>query len=194
MAFPVLLDACVLVPISLADLLLRLAEAGTYRPLWSAEVLDEVERNLPKLRVDAARARHRVSVMAAVFPDAEVTGHEDLIGTMTNDPKDRHVLAAAVRGDAAIIVTTNLRDFPAAALSPYDIDAVSPDGFLLDQLDLYPDTTLRCMGDLVAAKQNPAETVEDWLARFERTAPRFVHEVRQLRHGHDFPVPEQKSG
>ena len=102
MAFPAFLDACVLVPIALTDTLLRLAEADTYRPLWSDDVLGEVERNLPKVSrtVTPTKARCRIDMMRTNFPDALVTGYEALIPIMANDPKDRHVLAAAIRGDA----------------------------------------------------------------------------------------------
>jgi predicted nucleic acid-binding protein len=178
-AFPAFLDACVLLPYRLADLLLRLAEAETYRPLWSADVLTEVERNLvTAFDVDPAKARYRVGQMQMVFPDAEVTGYQSLISAMTNHPKDRHVLAAAVRADAAVIVTANLKDFPAASLKPYDIDTVHPDDFLLDQLDLYPDPTLQCLREQIAAYNRPQVSVEDFLARFEKTVPRFSWEVR----------------
>jgi hypothetical protein len=76
--------------------------------------------------------------MNSAFPDAAVTGYEALIIDMTNDPKDRHVLAAAVRVGAEVPVTENLRDFPPAAVRPYGIQVVSQDAFLLDQLDLRP--------------------------------------------------------
>jgi len=85
-----------------------------------------------------------------------VTGYDSLIDGMTNDPKDRHVLAAAVRANAEVIVTFNLRDFPEPALKPYDILTVHPDDFLLDQLDLYPGLTIEapleaaCQGRLSA--------------------------------------------
>ena len=70
MAFPAFLDACVLVPIALTDTLLRLAEAETYRPLWSDQVLDEVERNLPKVAssVTLEKASRRVTAMRDAFP------------------------------------------------------------------------------------------------------------------------------
>ena len=55
--------------------------------------------------------------MAAYFPDARVTSYEELIGSMTNHPKDRHVLAAAVAGRADMLVTENLKDFPPAAVA-----------------------------------------------------------------------------
>jgi predicted nucleic acid-binding protein len=183
MAFPAFLDACVLVPIRLTDLLLRLAEADTYRILWSAEVLDEVERNLPRLGVRPDKARRRVQQMRSTFPDALVTGYEALIGAMTNAPTDRHVLAAAVRADAAVIVTANVDDFPLSALRPYDIDAVHPDDFLLDQLDLYPAQTSQCVRDQVAAYRNPAMTIDEFLMNFAKITPRFANEIRDRLRG-----------
>jgi predicted nucleic acid-binding protein len=178
-AFPAFLDACVLIPIKLTDLLLRLAEADTYRILWSAEVLDEVERNLPRLGVSSDKARTRIQHMCDTFPDAMVTGYEALALVMTNDPKDRHVLAAAVRADAAVIVTNNLKDFPASALDPYDLDAVCPDDFLLDQLDLYPIQTLRCVCEQIAAQRNPVLSTDQFLSTFKKTVPRFASVIRE---------------
>lgn len=182
MAFPAFLDACVLVPIALTDTLLRLAEAETYRPLWSDQVLDEVERNLPKMAssVTSEKASRRVAVMRDAFPDALITGYEALVPTMTNDPKDRHVLAAAVAGGAAVIVTANLDDFPVVALQPYDIAAVHPDDFLLDQLDLYPRATVRCLREQVMAYNNPSVELTEFLDKFANTVPKFANEVRAL--------------
>jgi predicted nucleic acid-binding protein len=179
MAFPALLDACVLIPIKLTDLLLRLAEADTYRLLWSQDVLDEVERNLPKVGIAPDKARTRVQQMRDTFPDALVTGYEALIPAMTNHEKDRHVLAAAVRADAAVIVTANIKDFSPPALEPYDINAVHPDDFLLDQLDLYPAQTMRCIREQVAACRNPAITVDQLLGTLDRTVPQFANMVNR---------------
>lgn len=157
MPFPVLLDACVLVPYSLCDLLLRLAEANLYRPLWSEQILDEVRRTLiTKLNVSPDKARRRVEQMQTAFPLASIEGYQDLTPVMTNEPKDRHVLAAAVRGGAAAVVTANLKDFPAAALARYDIEAIHPDDFLQDQLDLDRQRTLRCLAEQRAAYTKPA--------------------------------------
>jgi predicted nucleic acid-binding protein len=179
--FPAFLDACVLIPIRLTDLLLRLAEAGTHRALWSAEVLDEVERNLVGyFGLEPSQAKRRLTGMCEAFPDAMVTDYESLIPAMTNHPKDRHVLAAAARAHAAVIVTANLKDFPTAALEPYRIEAIHPDDFLLDQLDLYPSVTLRCLRELVRALERPPETMSEFLERFERTAPGFSKEARRL--------------
>lgn len=182
MAFPAFLDACVLVPIALTDTLLRLAEAETYRPLWSDQVLDEVERNLPKVTssVTPEKASRRIAVMRDAFPDALVTGYEALVPAMTNDLKDRHVLAAAVAGGAAVIVTANLGDFPTAALQPYDIVAVHPDDFLLDQLDLYPQATVQCLREQIRAYNNPSVTITEFLEKFVNTVPRFANGMRTV--------------
>ena len=96
----VLLDACTLVPIRLTSCLLSLAEAGLLTPLWSDEILNEVERNLPKLKLMTPdRAKQRVAAMRDAFDEeASVDGYDDLIPRLTCDPKDRHVLAAAIAG------------------------------------------------------------------------------------------------
>ncbi|MEY9211770.1 PIN domain-containing protein [Thermobifida halotolerans] len=133
MAFPAFLDTCVLYPAYLCDTLLRLASAGAYRPLWSQHVLDELGRNVVERGIAPDRVGRRITHMDRAFPDAMVRGYETLIDGMDNDPKDRHVLAAAVRAGAEVIVTFNTRDFPDTALKPYDITAAHPDDFLLDQ-------------------------------------------------------------
>jgi predicted nucleic acid-binding protein len=113
-AFPAVLDTCVLVPMYLCDTLLRLAEAETYRPLWSAEILEELRRTLvDAIGLDEAAVNRRLTQLRRSFPDAEVAGYEDLIPAMTTQEKDRHVAAAAVRTNAEVIVTFNVRDFPA---------------------------------------------------------------------------------
>jgi hypothetical protein len=80
--------------------------------------------------------------MATYFPDARVTGYEQLIGSMTNHPKDRHVLAAAVAGRAAVLVTENLKDFPPGSVAHLEITVAGQDDFLLGLLELYPDSVL----------------------------------------------------
>lgn len=133
----VVLDTCVLFPNYLRDTLLRLAEAELYEPLWSPDILDELTRNVAE-RIGADRAKRLVGAMADTFPDSLVTGYTALVPAMRNDPKDRHVMAAAVRGQAHAVVTRNLKDFPAEASDPYEIEVLCPDGFLLDLLDLAP--------------------------------------------------------
>src|SRR4051794_5125534 len=110
MAFRVLFDACVLVPYDLCNVFLTLAEANFYQPLWSDEILDETRRTLVnRLGSPEAKARKRIEAMTVAFPGASVTEYQGLLRAMTCHRKDRRVLAAAVRGEAQIIVTANLK-------------------------------------------------------------------------------------
>ncbi len=180
MTFPAFLDTCVLYPAYLCDTLLRLAEAEAYRPLWSADVLAELRRNLVERGIAADRVDRRIAQMSRSFPDAVVAGYESLVEAMGNDPKDRHVLAAAVRGNAEVVVTFNTGDFPEPALKPYDILAAHPDEFLLDQLDLYPALTLEVLEQQAASYRREPTTVPGVLALLERAGvPRFAAEVRR---------------
>ncbi|MBB5825127.1 PIN domain-containing protein [Micromonospora carbonacea] len=118
--------------------------------------------------------------MREAFPDAMVGGYESLIDGMTNDPKDRHVLAAAVRANAEVLVTFNIADFPEPALKPYDVLAVHPDDFLLDQLDLYPAQTLDVLHRQAHVYRREPTTVPGLLVLLGRTGvPQFAAEVRR---------------
>lgn len=181
MTFPVFLDTCALYPATLNDLLLRIAEAGVYTPHWSHDVLTELERNLAKVATAGTDgAQRRVAAMSRAFPEASVTGYDSLIDSMTCDPKDRHVLAAATHSSSQVIVTFNLKDFPQDSLAPHGIDAVSPDDFLLDQLDLYPQQVVRALSAQSHDSQRPRLTPQQLLAALERCGvPRFVAETRR---------------
>lgn len=175
MAFVVVLDACVLVPHPLFDTLLRTADAGLYEPRWSAQILQEVERTLVnKLGLDREAAEGRIIAMRRAFPHAMVDGHEALVDVMRNDPKDRHVLAAAVRAGAGAVVTANVKDFPSAALEPYGVEALHPDDFLLDLLDLDEATVQAVLVEQAQAYTNPLTTVDELLSQLNRTVPRFA--------------------
>ena len=114
----VVLDACVLAPMPLCDLLLRLAEEPAFFvPRWSADILREVSSTLQRFGYSAEQVERRLIAMRSAFEDAEVTGYECLKNVMTNQPKDRHVLAAAVRCGAHAIVSDNKKDFPPDSLS-----------------------------------------------------------------------------
>ncbi|AII04014.1 PIN domain-containing protein [Rhodococcus opacus] len=181
-AFRVVLDACVLLPRTLTNLLLTLADSEVFRPVWTPDLLEEVERNLSGERFGKSpeHAARRVQQMRRVFPlaEEESRGYRELIPAMANDPKDRHVLAAAVRSGAAQIVTANLKDFPPAALDPFDIEAIDPDEFLCDQLDLDPAAVLECIHVLVARNALPPRTVGEMLESLEPLTPRFVDALR----------------
>lgn len=162
--FPVFLDTCVLLRPYLCDTLLSIAEAGVYRPLWSPTVMTELERNLARRGLNEKQIRHRLDQMNGAFPDALVVGYEALIDKMANDPKDRHVLAAAVRGGAEVLVTENLRDFPVDAVRLYDIKVVTQDAFLLDALDLRPADVLAALRRQVSRYRREPRTIESLLA------------------------------
>src|ERR1700735_3806693 len=107
----VILDTCVLAPMPLCDLLLRLAEEPAFFvPRWSADILRELGSTLRKFSYSDQQAERRLTAMRNAFEDAEVTGYEFLQAAMTNHPKDRHVLAAAVRCSAHVIVSDNKKD------------------------------------------------------------------------------------
>lgn len=135
--FVVILDTCVFAPMPLCDTLLRLAEdPSMYMPRWSADIMEELRRVLQKMDYSEAQAERRIVNMDVAFEDARVTGYEALIPAMTNDAKDRHVLATAVRCGAHAIVTENVRHFPKGSVAPYDLDVLTPDQFLVHQCHL----------------------------------------------------------
>jgi hypothetical protein len=178
----VVLDACVMLPLPLNSLLLTLADAELFRPVWTPDLLDEVERNLSDESSGhpPQQAARRVQQMRRAFPLAEDESHgyRALIPAMTNDPRSRHVLAAAVRSGAASIVTATLPDFPPAALEPFDVEAIHPDEFLCDQLDLDPDAVIECIHVLIARNTLPPRTVGELLESLAQLTPRFVDAVR----------------
>jgi predicted nucleic acid-binding protein len=161
--FPVSFDTCVLFKAYVCDSILTIAESGLFRPLWSEHVLKELTHNLVRRGMTDAQVEHRVNQMSTYFPDAIVAGYDDLIDSMANDPKDRHVLAAAIRGGAELLVTENLRDFPESARKPYDLAAVNQDDFLLDQLDLAPQVVLESLRRQASRYRREPRTVADLL-------------------------------
>jgi hypothetical protein len=151
--FPVLLDACVLIPMPLADTLLRLASAPRlYSPKWTDQIMTEVSRNLQEnLGLTPEQAQYRESEIRRYFPEAWVDGYEELVPVMTNQEKDRHVLAAAVRARSEVIVTYNLKDFPRSSLAPYSIVAQGPSTFLKNLYELDPARVMRTLERQAAA-------------------------------------------
>lgn len=140
-SFTAVYDACVLYPAPLRDFLMWLALSGRFRAKWSLEIHNEWKRNLLKNRPDlTAEQLDRTSeLMDQALPDACVTGYEDLIEGLTlPDIDDRHVLAAAIRCNANVIVTFNQKDFPCAALISFGIEAQHPDDFVGNLFSLDP--------------------------------------------------------
>ncbi|MBP2873224.1 MULTISPECIES: PIN domain-containing protein [Pseudomonas] len=137
--FTAVYDACVLYPAALRDLLMWLGLSGLYRARWTRQIHEEWKRNVLKNRPDLTpdRVNNISALMDKAIPDALVTGYEDLCSSLDlPDPDDRHVLAAAIRSKAEVIVTFNLKDFPAHVLAGYDIEPMHPDDFISDLWDL----------------------------------------------------------
>jgi hypothetical protein len=176
--FQVVLDACVLVNAALRDTLLRLAEPPhLYLPRWSQDIIVETKRTLEsRLGLTQVQTTHLFSELEMHFADAWVEGYEPLIPAMNNHPKDRHVLAAAVRCGAQTIVTFNLKDFSTDTLLPWNVEAQSPDDFLVHQYHLAPQVVSRKLNE----QANQHGGMERLLTIHGKTAPKFV----ALLHAH----------
>lgn len=179
MSFPALLDTNVLYGALLNDYLLWLADRGLFRPLWSDDILTELERNLIKNGESSTLVSKRLKAMRRFFPDAQVTGYEPLVDSMTCHPKDRHVLAAAVRANAEVLVTFNLKDFPRECVAGYEIEILHPDEFLLDQLDLYPGATVNTLRLLSSIYESPVLKIDDIVTSLGVVVPQFAEAIRQ---------------
>lgn len=139
--FIALYDACVLYPAPLRDLLMHLALTDLYRAKWTDRIHDEWIQSLLKVRKDLklSQLERTRKFMNMHVRDCLVEGYEKLIPSLTlPDPNDRHVLAAAIRASASIIVTYNLKDFPKPALKEFGIEAQHPDKFITHLIDLSP--------------------------------------------------------
>ena len=189
------LDANVLFSMPLCDLFMRAGLASLYEPRWSAKILDEMETNLVlQKRTDAARARNRRLRMEDTFPTAMIAGYEPLLAHMTNDPNDRHVLAAAIQADAFVIVTHNTRHFPKSALAPHGVAVRTPDTFLRSLLDTNPATVIELVRDQAANLTKPRQTFAQVLTTLQVDAPTFVYGIRaqmvhQQRYGQYMDMP-----
>ena len=183
--FSALLDACVLVPVTLTDTLLRTAEDGLYRPVWSARILQEVvvalESVHPKMAHSDA-AKKRVMAMNSAFEDASSEPWEALVDSIVlPDPDDRHVVAAALAGRADVLVTHNVKDFPREVLARFDLDVQTPDHFLLNLLDLDPDRVLATLRRQAQATRRPQINAHEVINNLERAGvPEFAAKVRDM--------------
>jgi hypothetical protein len=176
--FIVVLDANALFPFTLRDTLLRAAAAGIYQLSWSTEILDEMERNLVSTAsMPADKAARLPAVMMKYFPEAEVIGYESLIVGMLNEAKDRHVVAAAVKAGAQVIVTANLKDFDPL---PDGLEAQSPDEFLSNLFDLDPERFVEMLHEQAEDLRNPPVTFDELLRRLGRIVPDLAAAVAKL--------------
>ncbi|MBI3406863.1 MAG: PIN domain-containing protein [Planctomycetes bacterium] len=163
-------DANILYPAPLRDLFIRIAQTGLVRARWTDTIHDEWIRNVLKdnPNLSAERLARTRTLMNEAVRDCLVTGHEDLIASVAlPDPDDRHVAAAAIRAGAEVIVTCNLKDFPAEELARFDIEAQHPDDFLVGLIDLAPGLICAAVKRQREGLRNPAKTAEELLATLE---------------------------
>lgn len=171
MAFVAVYDASVLYPSTTRDLLIRIAQAGLVQAKWTDKILDEVFDNLTKNRpdLDPVRLARTRELMGGAIRDVLVVGYQPLVEALDlPDPDDRHVLAAAIRSRAQLIVTNNLRDFSVETLRQWDVEAVSPDAFVRAQIDLDRDLVYAAVTRIADSWRNPPGTGGDVLDRLER--------------------------
>lgn len=182
MPFVVIYDANALFGNTQRDLLIRLAQSGLVQAKWTHTILDEVQRNLAANLPDIAPAKlERLrALMIDAVPDCIVEEYEPIIeGLKLPDPDDRHVLAAAIKANAQMIVTSNLRDFPAETLATWGVEAKSPDDFILDQIDFDDRVVWACVQQIADSRTQPPQTVYDVLDALERAG--LVEAVTALR-------------
>ncbi len=181
--FTALYDSCVLYPAPLRDLLMRLALTDLFRARWTDRIHEEWMGALLARRADLSREQleRTRELMNAHVRDCLVTGYESLIdGLELPDPNDRHVLAAAVRTRAHVIVTFNLDDFPAEALHPFGMEAQHPDAFIVHLLDLAPGAVCAAVRRQRAALRSPPKDVAEFLeALGQQRLPETVMRLRE---------------
>lgn len=169
--YTALLDANVLYPAPLRDILMQLAVEDLFRAKWTADIHREwmealLEREPDRDRAALERTR---DLMDKATRDCLVTGYEPLIPSLElPDPDDRHVLAAAIVGRCDVIVTQNRKDFPEAVLTPYGIETQHPDDFLSNHLNLYPGPFCEGIRKVRARLKNPPYSAEEYLSILTR--------------------------
>lgn len=177
-SFKAVLDTCVLYPAHLRDTLLRLDERGLYSALWSSDILEELERSLLRKGMTQTSVDHLISEMHRAFPEADISDYQSLVSSMPCHPKDRHVLAAAIRAKAAAIVTFNQKHFPPNA-SDTEVEIIHPDDFLLDLLDLRPSMVIGELRRQAQANRYDPKTLSDLLDALTKAGvPSFAEKVR----------------
>ena len=135
--FTAVLDTNVVYPVIIRDILLWFAHYDLYTPKWSEHIFDEWKRVMKEKGVSEEEANKRLQKANFAFPDALVQNYKRLINHLElPDEDDRHVLAAAIKTNANVIVTNNIKDFPQAYLQSLGLSAKTADDFLTDLIDL----------------------------------------------------------
>lgn len=162
----VVYDACVLYPAPLRDLLMWLALTDLFQAKWTEKIHQEWMENVLKNRPDItfSQLNRTRQLMNENIDDALVTGYEYLIPTLTlPDPNDLHVLATAIHSQADLIITFNLKDFPMSILKNYGVEAISPDEFVLELIDISENKVIQAVTNHRNSLKNPSLTKAEYL-------------------------------
>jgi len=181
MAFIVVYDANVLAGNTQRDLLIRIAQTSLVQAKWTDRILDEAVAAVLKSRpgIPPERLERLRALMIAAVPDCLVRDHEPLIESLElRDPDDRHMLSAAIKAGAQVIVTAD-KDFTSEALQPWSIEAKHPDDFVLDQIDINDRIVWGCVQQIAISRRQHPVTVEDVLCELERSG--LVQSTAELR-------------
>jgi len=182
MPFVALYDTDALFPNSQRDLLIRIGMTGLVQAKWTQRIIDDLgvalARSFPDIPDE--RLERLKGLINGSVPDCLVTGYGPLIDSLKlPDPDDRHVLAAAIKAGAQVIVTANLKDFPAGDLSPWNVEAKSPDDFVLDQIHIDDKVVFACIQQIVDSRKRHPATIRDVLTELDRSG--LVQSVAALR-------------
>ena len=138
-------------------------------PKWSNNIFDEWKDVMIRKGVSKEEAIKRINKANIAFPDANVRNYESLIENLKlPDEKDRHVLAAAIKTNANIIVTNNLKDFPASYLDTFGLKAKSLDDFFTDIIDLNQEKSIEAFKEMILYKKNPPLDAFEVLDQFRK--------------------------
>lgn len=171
MAPAYVLDACVLYPVVIRDLLLTLATLDAFEPRWTEAILDEMTRNVLADHPNIHPAHFEADSLGAMrraFPTAPVEGYEQLIGDMDNHPKDRHVAAAALHIGAAAVVTYNVRDFDSELLRQRGPAIITPPQLVGELVDDEPSVVALAVRAMAARKKRPPMSPAEVVAAIVR--------------------------
>lgn len=156
--FTVILDTNVVYPVIIRDILFWFAYYDLYTPKWSEHIFDEWKRVMLEKGVTEEDADKRISKANSAFPDALVQNYKGLIAHLAlPDENDRHVLAAAIKANANLIVTNNIKDFPQEYLQSFSLIAKTADDFLTDVIDLNQEQAVAAFKEMVLNKKNPKQ-------------------------------------
>jgi len=180
--FTCVLDTNVIFPIDVRDLLLWFASYDLYTPKWSRHIFNEWKEVMERQGVSKSEIEKRINKAQLAFPDALVENYESLIDSIElPDEKDRHVMAAAIKTNANIIVTNNIKDFPLDYLVKFGLNAKSADDFITDTIDLNPEIAVEAFRTLVMNRTNPNLDEFEILERFRnnglKDSANYIHSL-----------------